>query len=67
MSPRIWALSRHLTRWLCSWYEFASEIFRQAGKDPVKVTPVTIDEFKSKAKRPMNIRMTKSKLAAKRL
>ena len=25
---------------LCSWYEFACEIFRQAGMDEVKVTPV---------------------------
>lgn len=49
---------------LCSWYEFASEIFRQAGMDQVKVTPVTSDEFKAKAKRPMNSRMDKSKLAA---
>ena len=35
----------------CSWYEFACEIFRQAGKD-VKVIPVTTDEFPRPAKRP---------------
>ena len=45
-------------------YEFASEIFRQAGMDQVKVTPVTSGEFKARAKRPMNSRMDKSKLAA---
>ncbi len=46
---------------LCTWYEFACEIFRQAGLD-VKVTPVTSDQYPAKAKRPMNSRMDKSKL-----
>lgn len=49
---------------LCSWYEFAVEIFKQAGMDSVKVTPVTSGQFKAKAKRPMNSRMDKSKLSA---
>ncbi|MCD2492119.1 dTDP-4-dehydrorhamnose reductase [Lacrimispora sp. NSJ-141] len=46
---------------LCSWYEFAREIFRQAGMD-VKVTPVSSNEFTAKAKRPQNSRMSKDKL-----
>ena len=47
---------------LCSWYEFACEIFRAAGID-VKVTPVHSDEYPAaKAKRPMNSRMSKEKL-----
>lgn len=46
---------------LCTWYEFAKEIFSQAGAD-VKVNPVTSDEFPAKAKRPHNSRMDKSKL-----
>ena len=46
---------------LCSWYEFACEIYRQAGLD-VKVTPVTSDEYPAKAKRPFNSRMSKEKL-----
>ena len=46
---------------LCSWYEFAVEIFRQAGMD-VKVTPVTSEEYPAKAKRPFNSRMSKEKL-----
>ena len=46
---------------LCTWYEFACEIFRQAGLD-VKVSPVTSDQYPAKAKRPMNSRMDKSKL-----
>ena len=29
----------------CSWYGFACEIFRQAGMDEVKVTPVSSDQF----------------------
>lgn len=36
----------------CSWYEFACEIFRQAGKE-VTVVPVTTSEFPRPAKRPM--------------
>lgn len=46
---------------LCTWYEFAQEIFKQAGVD-VKVNPVTSEEFPAKAKRPHNSRMDKSKL-----
>ena len=47
---------------LCSWYEFACEIFRQAGMDEVKVTPVDSDGFPATAKRPSNSRMSKEKL-----
>lgn len=47
---------------LCSWYEFACEIFKQAGMDQVEVTPVGSDEFPAKAKRPSNSRMSKDKL-----
>lgn len=46
---------------LCSWYEFACEIFKQAGMN-VTVNPVTSDQYPAKAKRPMNSRMDKSKL-----
>lgn len=46
---------------LCSWYEFACEIFKQAGMK-VSVEPVTSDQYPSKAKRPMNSRMNKDKL-----
>lgn len=46
---------------LCSWYEFACEIFRQAGMNAT-VSPVTSDQYPAKAKRPMNSRMDKSKL-----
>lgn len=47
---------------LCSWYEFACEIFRQAGMTDVKVTPVDSSGFPAKAKRPFNSRMSKEKL-----
>ena len=46
----------------CSWDEFACEIFRQAGMDEVKVTPVSSDQFPVKAVRPANSRMSKAKL-----
>ena len=46
-----------------SWYDFACEIFRQAGKT-VTVHPVTTAEYGlSKAARPFNSRLDKSKLA----
>ena len=45
-----------------SWYDFACEIFRQAGYT-TKVTPVTTAEYGlSKAARPFNSRLDKSKL-----
>ena len=45
-----------------SWYEFAREIFRQAGKT-MTVNPVTTAEYGiSKAARPFNSRLDKSKL-----
>ena len=45
-----------------SWYDFACEIFRQAGLD-TKVIPVTTEEYGlSKAARPFNSRLDKSKL-----
>ena len=54
-----------------SWYDFTKEIFRQAvelghteyGEDKVKVNPVTTEEYGvSKAARPFNSRLDKSKL-----
>ena len=45
-----------------SWYDFACEIFRQAGYE-TKVNPVTTEEYGlSKAARPFNSRLDKSKL-----
>lgn len=47
-----------------SWYDFACEIFRQAGR-ATKVQPVTTAEYGvSKAARPFNSRLDKSKLVA---
>ncbi|MDY5845395.1 MAG: dTDP-4-dehydrorhamnose reductase [Bariatricus sp.] len=46
---------------ICTWYEFAKEIFRQAGMN-VEVLPVTSEEFPAKAKRPHNSRISKDKL-----
>lgn len=45
-----------------SWYDFTKEIYRQAGLD-TKIIPVTTEEYGlSKAKRPFNSRLDKSKL-----
>ena len=46
-----------------SWYDFACAIFRQAGMDTT-VLPVTTAEYGlSRARRPFNSRLDKSKLA----
>lgn len=47
---------------VCSWYEFACEIFKQTDMKEVEVTPVTSEAFPTKAKRPHNSRMSKDKL-----
>lgn len=48
-----------------SWYDFACEIFKQAGY-ATKVIPVTTEEYGlSKAKRPYNSRLDKGKLGEK--
>ena len=47
-----------------SWYDFTTEIYKQAGMD-TKVIPVTTAEYGlSKAARPFNSRLDKSKLVA---
>lgn len=46
-----------------SWYDFCKEIYKQAGLD-TKIIPVTTEEYGlSKAKRPFNSRLEKSKLS----
>lgn len=57
---------------ICSWYDFACEIFKQAAalgyseydSEHLTVEPVTADHYPSKAKRPSNSRMSKEKLEA---
>ncbi len=44
-----------------TWYDFACEIFRQAGVD-TEVEPVSSAQYAAKAKRPENSRMNKQKL-----
>lgn len=46
---------------ICSWAEFAEEIFRQAGKN-VKVNHISTEEYPTRAVRPKNSRMSKDKL-----
>ncbi len=48
---------------VCSWAEFAKEIFRQAGKDTT-VTPVPSSAYPTPAKRPKNSRLSKDCLDA---
>ena len=48
---------------LCSWYDFACEIYKQAGLN-VEVIPVSSDAYETRAKRPQNSRMSKDKLEA---
>ena len=44
-----------------TWYDFACEIFRQAGVN-IEVEPVSSAQYAAKAKRPENSRMNKQKL-----
>ncbi len=46
---------------ICSWYEFACEIFKQANVK-LEVTPVPSTAFPTKAKRPHNSRLSKKSL-----
>lgn len=48
---------------ICSWYEFACAIFKEAGIE-MNVLPVSSAEYAAKAKRPFNSRMSKDKLEA---
>ena len=48
---------------VCSWAEFAEEIFKQAGKT-VEVEKITTAEYPTPAKRPFNSRMSKASLDA---
>ena len=47
---------------ICSWAEFAQEIFRLAGKN-VRVHPIPTSEYPTRAVRPLNSRMSKRKLS----
>lgn len=46
---------------VCSWAEFAKEIFRLTGRD-VKVDPVPTSAYPMRAVRPLNSRLSKDKL-----
>lgn len=46
---------------VCTWAEFAEEIFKIAGID-VKVNHITIAEYPTRAKRPLNSRLSKEKI-----
>jgi len=45
----------------CSWYEFALAIFEKAGIN-INVNPVPTSEYPTKAKRPLNSRLSKDNL-----
>lgn len=46
---------------ICSWYEFASEIFRQTNID-IDLKPIMTSQYPTKAKRPLNSSMSKQSL-----
>ncbi|MFQ9985615.1 MAG: sugar nucleotide-binding protein, partial [Lachnospiraceae bacterium] len=46
---------------ICSWADFAEEIFRQSDRQ-VTIHRVTTEEYGAKAPRPKNSRMSKDKL-----
>lgn len=49
----------------CSWYEFACEIFKQAGM-VVKVNPINTEDYPTRARRPANSRLSKESLESNR-
>lgn len=48
---------------LCSWQDFAREIFRLSGK-PVRVDSILTRDYPSRARRPLNSRLSKASLDA---
>jgi len=48
----------------CSWAEFAKEIFKESNKN-VRVESISSEQYPTRAVRPKNSRMTKSKLVKK--
>lgn len=44
----------------CSWHEFAKSILEKSGID-MKVNPISSDDYPTKAKRPLNSRLSKEK------
>lgn len=46
---------------ICNWAEFAEEVFRGAGRE-TKVKHITTEEYKTKAIRPRNSRLSKNSL-----
>jgi dTDP-4-dehydrorhamnose reductase/dTDP-4-dehydrorhamnose 3,5-epimerase len=45
----------------CSWYEFAKAIFEKSGVD-IRVNPVSTSAYPTRAKRPLNSRLSKSNI-----
>lgn len=45
----------------CSWFEFAREIFSQTGRE-VKISPISSDQYPTRARRPRNSRLSKASL-----
>lgn len=43
----------------CSWYEFAESIFKKSGIE-IKVNPISTEEYPTRAKRPLNSRLSKA-------
>lgn len=45
----------------CNWYEFAKSIFEKSGVE-MKVHPISSEEYPTKAKRPLNSRLSKENI-----
>jgi dTDP-4-dehydrorhamnose reductase len=51
----------------CSWLEFSQEIFRQVGRNPSEIVPVSTSTLNRPAPRPRNSRLANARLAAEGL
>ena len=56
-----YGVSHGVNEGYCSWYEFAKAIFEKSNID-IKVNPIPTSEYITKAKRPLNSRMSKANL-----
>jgi len=45
----------------CSWYEFAKSIFNESGIKII-INPITTQDYSTKAKRPLNSRLSKDNI-----
>ncbi|MFH5835529.1 dTDP-4-dehydrorhamnose reductase [Proteiniclasticum sp. C24MP] len=62
LDSRVYGIYHATNEGYCSWYEFAKTIFELSDMKDIKVEPVPSSAYKTKAKRPLNSRLSKENL-----